>query len=385
MDQSPATGARASFNRNPSRPAGTPRKTNRRALILALVLGAVAAVLTVFFLGGQGDASVSVPVATPTMQVVVAAQKIAPGQKITKTMLQLRALPESAVINNAATATDQVVGQVARYPVAIGEQLGKLQLVQPGEVQALSFQIPQGLRAFTIPVSVKNTPAALMAPGDFIDLLVSGSPAVLLQTPQLALVGGNYGNAQGSITLTLLQNIQVLAVQRTYVDNGLTYDSSVRGAPDPNGAVSYLTLALTPEQGQLLSLVASSGQITLSLRPFGDESIEELLPLSSKLPVVVATQDLSAGQMITEEMVEMQVVPVTSIIQNAATAPSQVIGQTARHAIARGGQVIDLRQPRGSEYSLSRKLLLSLSNCRCLRWMSAVPLGRYRRINGRWR
>ncbi|MCH7889594.1 MAG: efflux RND transporter permease subunit, partial [Proteobacteria bacterium] len=102
----------------------------------------------------------------------------------------------SDVINNAATATDQVVGQVARYPVEIGEQFGRLQLVQPGEVQALSFQIPQGLRAFTIPVSVNNTPASLMAPGDFIDILVSGSPEILQQTPQLALVGGNYANAR---------------------------------------------------------------------------------------------------------------------------------------------------------------------------------------------
>ena len=354
MDQSPSTGARASFNRSTPRPTATPRKTNRRALILALILGAVAAGLTLFFLGGRGDASSSVPVAEPTSQVVVAAQEIAPGQKITEPMLLLKALPNSAVINSAATATDQVVGQVARYPVAIGEQLGKLQLVQPGAVQALSFQIPQGLRAFTIPVSVQNTPASLMAPGDFIDLLVSGSPAVLVQTPQLALVEGNYANAQGNITLTLLQNIQVLAVQRTYVDNGITYDSSVRGAPDTKGAVSYLTLALTPDQGQLLSLVASSGQITMSLRPFGDETIEELVPLSSMLPVVVATQDMSVGQTITEEMVEMQVVPSTTIIQNAATAPSQVIGQTARRAVAKGEQLNDLRRAQlGGSQALS--------------------------------
>ena len=63
MDQSPTTRARASFNRNAApRSAGTPRKTNRRALILALVLGVVAAALTVFFLGSRGDASSEPPV-----------------------------------------------------------------------------------------------------------------------------------------------------------------------------------------------------------------------------------------------------------------------------------------------------------------------------------
>lgn len=341
MDQSPATRARASFNRNAPRPTATPRKTNRRALILALILGMVAAVLTLIFLSSQGDASVEQPVIT-TVQVVVAAREIASGQEITANMLQLKDMPESAVINNAAMSIDDVVGQIARYPVEIGEQFSKLQLVQPGLVQALSFQIPEGLRAFTIPISINNTPASLMAPGDFIDLLVSGSPAILRETPQLNLVEGNYANAQGNITLTLLQNVQVLALNQNYVANGVTYDSSVRGVPA--GAVSYLTLALTPEQGQMLSRVANDGQITLSLRRFGDAAIEDLPPITSTFTAVVATQDLAAGQRITAEMVELQVLPAPSIIRNAATAPYQVIGQTLSHPVAKGEQLNNLRQ-----------------------------------------
>ena len=343
MDQSPATRARASLNRAAPRPTATPRKTNRRALILALLLGVVAAVLTVLFLGGRGDASNDAPaVAVPTSQVVVAAREIATGQIITEAMVQLKTLPNSAIINNAATDTGQVVGQIARYPVEIGTQMGMLHLVQPGSVQALSFQIPHGLRAFTIPISVNNTPAALMAPGDFIDLLVSGSPAVLRQTPQLNLVEDNYANAQGNITLTLLQNVQVLALNTSYVDNGVTYDSSVRGTPV--GSVSYLTLALTAEQVQLLSRVSSDGQITLSLRRFGDATIEELPPIISTFTVLVATQDLAAGQRVTEEMVELQLLPSTSIIRNAATAPFQVVGQSLRYAVAKGEQFDNLRQ-----------------------------------------
>ena len=125
MDQSSSPRARASFNRNAPRQTATPRKTNRRALILALILGVVAAVLTVVFLTGR-EASSSDQAVEPTMQVVVAAREIAAGEEITDRMLQLKALPESAVISNAATAIEQVVGQVARYPVAVGEQLGKL-------------------------------------------------------------------------------------------------------------------------------------------------------------------------------------------------------------------------------------------------------------------
>ena len=276
--------------------------------------------------------------------MVVAAREIAPGQKITQPMIQLKSLPKSAIISSAATDPEQVLGQIARYPVPVGEQLGNFQLVQASEVQALSFQIPQGLRAFTIPVSVNNTPASLMAPGDFVDLLLSGSPEVLRQTPQLALVEGLETGEESKTTVTFLQNIQVLAVQRTYVDNGVTYDSSVRGAPDAKGAVSYLTLALTPEQGQLVSLVANNGKITLSLRPFGDDAIVELDPITSMLQVVVATRDLVAGQEITEDMVESKVVSETSIIRSAATDPSHVIGQTLAHPVSRGEQFSNLRQ-----------------------------------------
>ena len=75
-----------------------------------------------------------------------------------------------------------------------------------------------------------------MAPGDFVDLLLSGSPEVLRQTPQLALVQDLPTGEERKYTVTFLQNIQVLAVQRTYVDNGVTYDSSVRGAPRPQGS-----------------------------------------------------------------------------------------------------------------------------------------------------
>ena len=171
MDPSSSTRPRAFGNRGGDR-SGPHRKTNRRAMILALLLGTVAAVLIVFYLGSRaadGDQQV-----VPTMEVVVASRDIESGQKITGTMVAVKVLPTEAVIPNTATSIDQVVGQTLRYPVAKGEQVSKLRLIEPPKVQALSFQIPQGLRAFTIPVSVSNTPAALIVPGDHVDVLVTG-------------------------------------------------------------------------------------------------------------------------------------------------------------------------------------------------------------------
>ena len=242
-----STSPRTASNRAFNKPA-TPKRINRRALIAAIILGLVAAVLIVSFLRG-GGASGDGP-AAPTLQVVVATQDIAAGREITESMVELKALPETAVLGNPATAKEQVVGQVLRYPVALGEQLVNLRLLENVKIQILSFQIPQGLRAFTIPVNVNSTPAALMAPGDFVDLLASG-PLEALTLGESATVGSQDSNGGSNGTVTLFQNIQVLAVQQEYVDNGVPYDPSVRGAAAQGARVGSVTLALTPEQVSL--------------------------------------------------------------------------------------------------------------------------------------
>ena len=334
MEPTSSTRPRGFANRGGAR-ATPPRKTNRRALLLALLLGMVAAALIVFYLGSRAAGS-DQPAVT-TMDVVVATRDIDAGQKITETMVEVRVLPTEAVVPNTATSTAQVVGQTLRYPVAKGEQVSNLRLIEPPKVQALSFQIPQGMRAFTIPVSVNNTPAGLIAPGDHVDVLLTGPLRNLRMVPQLAASGGQISDTESDATLTLLQDVPVLAVQQDYVANGVPYDASVRGEPG-NGKVSYMTLLLNPEQGQAISL-AKGGNMTLSLRPFGDEGIEELEPAVPSIQVVVAAEQIIAGQQISESMVELKTVLMTAVIQDVATDITQVVGQISRYPVGKGEQL----------------------------------------------
>lgn len=343
MEQRSTSNPRPSFNRGRAR-STPPKKVDRRVLFLALGLAAVAAVLIVIYLK-SATASNNEQAVVPTLQVVVAARDIAPGQEISESMVELKALPETAVIQNAATSTTQVVGQRLRYPVSKGEQLNNLRLVEPTKVQALSFQIPRGKRAFTIQVNVNNTPAALIAPGDFVDVLVNGPVELLRRTPQLGSLAGVRGLEDASkATVTLLQNVQVLAVQRNYVENGVPYDSSVRGTPPQKDNVSYITLALTPEEGQSLWQVANEGKITLALRSFGDEDTQTLEPVIPTVKVAVALRDIPAGLEITEEMVRLKEVPESEVIENAATSVDQVAEQTLRYPVVKGEQLTNLLQ-----------------------------------------
>jgi len=264
--------------------SSSPRSVDLRVLVLALVLGAVAAGLIVAYLASR-DSGGGVEKAVPTLSVVVASEDIAAGEKVTDSMVALKELPETAVISDAATAKEQVVGQTLRYPVVKGEQLSNLRLVEPPKVQALSFQIPKGMRGFTIPVTVSDSPAALLAPGDFVDVLVSvdAERLALGQPPVPPAGAGAAENLKAAVTL--LQNVQVLSVQREYVDNGVPYDPSVRGEPPEEESVSYVTLSLTPEQAQLLWLASQDGAVTLALRAFGDGEIKTLGPVTEPLSV----------------------------------------------------------------------------------------------------
>lgn len=263
---------------------------DRRVLIAAIVLGAIAAGLAVAFLASadNGDSASAVASEAATRSVVVAIEEIEPGDTVLASMIEVRDMPTAAVIDGAAQDVDQVVGETARYPISPGEQVNAAQLVEPPTVQSLSFQIPIGMRGFTIPVSVNDSPAALLAPGDFVDVLVAGESRTLI-TSGSVIFGDSTVTARRPLSTsnglgeddrddvqavtTLLQNVQVLTVQRDYVENGVPYDASVRGAPPEDESISYVTFAVTPEDAQLLWLASQDGEITLTLRAFGDDNI----------------------------------------------------------------------------------------------------------------
>src|SRR5690606_38108835 len=118
----------------------------------------------------------------------VAREEIAVGAVLEEDMLEVKELSTEAIISGAATDLEAVVGETARYPIAQGEQVNAVRLVAPTEVQALSFTIPEGMRGFTIPVSTSESPAALFAPGDFVDVLVAGTAGSLV-TPSTVFTG----------------------------------------------------------------------------------------------------------------------------------------------------------------------------------------------------
>ena len=261
-----------------------PAMGGRKAIIGALILGAIAAGLIVAYLGSR-DTSSNSSANVETLEVVVATKEIAVGTRLDESMVRLKAIPKSAVISDPFLDLEGVTGEQTRYPLQANEQLAVGRLLQSAEAQTLSVQIPKGLRGFTVPVETKTSPAGVLAPGDFVDVLVSA---------EVVRLGSSTGTTPSTLSnddkpkaaLTLLQNVQVLAVQREYVDNGVVYDNSTRGQPvSKDDDVNYVTLAVTPDQAQLLWLASQEGKVTLTLRAFGDDAVELLPPVAEPIRI----------------------------------------------------------------------------------------------------
>jgi pilus assembly protein CpaB len=252
-------------------------RADRRVVIIALLLGAVAAILTFAYLRSLGPRMEAAAGAIP---VVVASRNVEAGQRLTDAMIEVKMLPEAAVASSAFTTKEQVIGQAVRYPIGQGEQITGARLIEPARVPSLSFQIPPGLRGFTIPVNVQKSPAALAAPGDFVDVLVAFNVEVLGLAPPEAPRSATRGNLEYHAAVTLIQNVQVLSVQQKFAEGAGTYEPATRAAPPRESNINYVTLAVTPEDAQLLALaVDKASLLTLSLRAFGDSQTPEVQPI----------------------------------------------------------------------------------------------------------
>lgn len=133
---------------------------------------------------------------------------------------------------------------------------------------ALATRLEAGKRACTIRTSLWSGLAGLMLPGDNVDVLLT------VTDPATAKEIGN-------VTVTLVQGVQVLAV-----DQLLEAPASNKSESSPQHAV---TLAVTPIQAARLALAETKGTLSLSLR--GAADAEEV----AAIPVTVADLEFPKG------------------------------------------------------------------------------------------
>ncbi len=275
-----------------------PERGNRVYLVLAVVAALIAAVLVFAALnGGSGDSGGVDTVATT--KVVVAQQGIPANTRITAEMLEIKFLPTDEVNAEAFTAPSQVIDRVATEEVAAGDQIVPI-LVSRSAGEGVSFVVQPGYRAISVEVREVVTAGGNLEPGDHVDIIgifevtdvaaandllaVLGLSYEVTAPPGLATGADGIGNDRLVLTMTLLQNVKLLALAQSLTDDtagGTTADDPADAEPNPSAATA--TLELTPQQAQEITWSDEYAILRMDGRAIGDDAVVEVTPVLLRL------------------------------------------------------------------------------------------------------
>ncbi len=220
---------------------------NRRFLAVLGLAAVLALVVSAVFYQVTTSTAGSRRAKTPTASVVVASSPVALGAKIKTTDLKVAPWPEDQLPPGAFTKIEDVVDRVAMSNILLQEPLLEGRLAAKGAGLGLSPMIPPGMRAVSVRVNDVISVAGFVLPGSRVDVLVTGVPR-------------NVSLPTGPVTRTVLSNIQILS-------SGKNLQPDAKGQPEN---VAVVTLLVTPEQAELLTLASSEGRIQLALRNNAD-------------------------------------------------------------------------------------------------------------------
>ena len=210
-------------------------------LIIAVVLGLLATTATARFVEKQGSAGAS------GTTVVVAAEDLSAGTRITKGSLAEMPWPIKAIPTSLVTAQDDVLDWFVKSLIAAGEPLVRNKLSEMSGTGEIAGYVPDGYRAMAIKVDMAVMAGGLLEPGSFVDLLT-----VLTK------------RGRPPVSKIILQNIQVLSVGMRKSDNEEEEQDS--SAKDLKGSEEVVTLLLRPAEAEKLALAMNKGKIQVMAR-----------------------------------------------------------------------------------------------------------------------
>ena len=179
--------------------------------------------------------------------VVIAARPLSVGVTVKPADVRIDKVPVEQFPKGAFSKVEEVIDRPVVSNVLADEPVLEGRLALRGSGLGLAPIIPVGMRAVSVRVSDVAGVAGFVLPGLRVDVLVTG------RLPE----------ADGQITKTCLQNILVLSA-------GQTIQSDPRGQAINTPTV---TLMVSPEQAEVLTLAGNEGRIQLVLRNSSDQEI----------------------------------------------------------------------------------------------------------------
>jgi pilus assembly protein CpaB len=255
------------------------------SLLFALVVSSIFYQLTSRKGGGTPK------VDTETKDVVIAAKPLQIGTTVKPNDLKVMRVAVASYPKGAFERVEDVIDRPVISNILLEEPVLEGRLAVRGSGVGIAPAIPVGMRAVSVRVNEVVGVAGFALPGMRVDVLVTGRPP----------------ESEGSLTTTVLQNILVLSAgQTTQADaNGQAINAPT------------VTLLVTPEQAETLTLAGSEGKIQLVLRNSTDHGIEstpgrdvrELYQRGAAPPSKIVEQPRAARPRPPSPRVDVAVVP----------------------------------------------------------------------------
>lgn len=224
--------------------------------LMAVVLGALSAAMLYRYLRAQQREIEAARLGSgATVQLVVANAVIPIGARIEVDQVRRAAWPADLLPEGAIHELEAVVGSLARTTIERNQPLVQSQLVKDAS-GLLPLMIEEGMRAMSVKVDRVTGVSGFITPGSRVDVLVAGKPE-----------GNGAGEEHSKL---ILQNIRVLAT-----------GTSIEQRDEKPVEVPTVTLLLSPDDAEKLTLAASQKPVTLALRNFRDEKVVETPGIST--------------------------------------------------------------------------------------------------------
>jgi pilus assembly protein CpaB len=210
---------------------------NRLLLIGFIALAMGAFVSLVVYRNLQSRTGSKAP---PGEEVVVAADDLQVGTKIEDKDIHLVHFPSGELPVGVFHQKTKVVGRGVVLPIAKGEFVLPLKLAGENAGFGLPSLIPPGMRAVSVRVNDTTSVSGFVLPGTRVDVLLTGNPQ---------------GSSEQQTT-TVLGNVAVIAT-------GQRLERNAAGEPQ---SAPVVTLLLSPDDAERVTLASSQGHIQLALR-----------------------------------------------------------------------------------------------------------------------
>jgi len=178
------------------------------------------------------------------VEVVVAAQPLGVGVQIKPGDVKLVRVARDSVPSGSFSKIEEVVGRPVVSNILLDEPVNAARLAERGTGFGLAPAIPAGMRAVAVKVNEVVGVAGFVFPGMRVDVLATVRPP---------------GDSGARIS-TILQNVPVLSAGQQ-----IQPDSSGRAVNVP-----VVTLLVSPDQAEILTLAGNEGRIQLVLRNSAD-------------------------------------------------------------------------------------------------------------------